>query len=201
MPVTARIVFGAYAGATNLAWDRVMSGGETRSRLDVVSGRASSGALLKGRRGLFGRVWSAADHLVTLTVRGGEPSLLAAQFGTTGRDPFLRLVTQAGVPNARRMISALLLRLATEEDLPAALIVDRHDAILMDVVTQLADTIPGAVLYPRRDETVIPLRTAAMTRRIVRTIGSPDIVVLDLRSTDESVMTPAMSRLRRARAG
>lgn len=166
-----------------------------------MSGRISSGALLKGRKGLVGKVWSAADHLVTLTARGNEPLLLAAQFGTTGRDPFLRFVTHATVGDARRMISALLLRLATEEDLPAALVVDRHDPVLMDVMTQLAETIPGAVMYPRMGRTVIPLRTAAMMRRIARAIGIPDIVVLDLRSTDESVMTPAMSRLRRVRAG
>lgn len=178
-----------------------MAIGDQRSRLDLVHGMAAARVELVKHPGLRGPVWSSADHLVTLTMRDRDRDLLAARFGTTGRDPFLWLAARAETASARRMISALLLRLATDEDLPAALIVERRDTVMVDVIQQLASTIPGTVLYPVNGRNVIPLRTAAMARRISRTVGVPDMLVLDLRSTDESVMTPVMTRLRRARAG
>lgn len=178
-----------------------MATGDQRSRLDLLHDTAAARAELGKHPGLHGPVWRAADHLVTLTTRDRDRDLLAARFGTTGRDPFLWLAARAETGNARRMVSALLLRLATDEDLPAALIIDRRDPVMIDVIRQLASTIPGAMLYPVNDQTVIPLRTAAMARRISRSIGVPDILVLDLRSTDEAAMTPVMTRLRRARAG
>ena len=178
-----------------------MSGRASRSRLDILSGRAATATRLQRGTVPMGTVWSAVDHLVTLASHGAEPALLAARFGTTGRDPFLRLAARADATDARRMTSALLLSLAADEDLPAALIVDRHDPVLTDVVTALAGTIPGAVLYPRPTGSVIPLRTAAMTLRIARAIGRPDILVLDLRSAEEAGMTPPMSHLQHSRTG
>lgn len=183
-----------------------MSDRSARSRLELVHGRSHARAAWIGwRRGpaeaWTGPVWSAADHLVRLTGPDGEAALLAARFGTTGRDPFLWLATHASPAQARRMTSALLLHLATEEDVPAALIAARHDPVVMDVLTRLAATIPGAVLYPAADGPVIPLRSAAMRRRIAWTVGVPDIAALDLRSTDAAAMTPVMARLRRTRAG
>lgn len=176
-----------------------------RVRLDLVHGRAHARAALaawtRDHAALQGPIWSAADHLVRLTGPAGDPALLAARFGTTGRDPFLWLAARASAPQIRRMTSALLLRLVTEEDLPAALIVARDDMVLMDVMTQLATTIPGSVLYPAPQNPIIPLRSAAMRRRIARAVGMPDIAALDLRSTDGAVIAPVMARLRHSRAG
>lgn len=196
---------------------------ESRPRLEVIHGRAAiRGAF--GPRGAIpapmghdpNLVWSRTDHLVMELDRttGAARALLGARFGTTGRDPFLLLDAQASDPvsdrTCRHMVAALLLRLAALEDLPAALVAHAHNLPLARAFRSVAASITDAALYPIPDSTVIPLRTAAMTQRISRTIGvpswsgygvnTPNLVTLDLRSTFEDDMVPVLNKLFRQRS-
>lgn len=171
-----------------------------RPRVEVMHGRSASRAAMKAWPELVGPVWHFADHLAIAADMTDRPALLAARFNTTGRDPFLHLVARADPAQARRLVSALLLRLAMMEDLPAALVIERDDMVLAEVLAEVRDKLPGAILYPGIDGNVIPLRSAAMTRRIARAVGMPDIATLDLRAVDETIMAPACNRLYRARA-
>ncbi len=171
-----------------------------RPRVEVMHGRSATRAMMKAWPELAGPVWHFADHIAIMADRSDRPALLAARFNTTGRDPFLHLAARAEPAQARRLVSALLLRLAMMEDLPAALMIEQDDIVLADVLAEVRDSIQGATLYPGIGGNVIPLRSAAMTRRIARAVGMGDIVTLDLRSVDETAMTPACNRLYRARA-
>lgn len=196
---------------------------EGRPRLEVIHGRAAIRGALAPRGPNHARpdhdphmVWSRTDHLVMELDRtsGTHKALLAARYGTTGRDPFLLLDTQADAPiterTGRHMVAALLLRLAALEDLPAALVTHADNAALARAFRSIAASIADAVLYPIPDSTVIPLRSAAMTHRIARTIGipawsgqqarTPALVTLDLRSAFEDDLIPVLNKLFRQRA-
>lgn len=191
-----------------------------RPRLEVLHGHPAI-------RGVFGTiptpvgydphlVWTRTDHLVIEVDRatGTRRSLLAARYGTTGRDPFLLLDAQAEEAiterTCRHMVAALLLRLAVLEDLPAALVTHAENTPLASAFQSIAASITDAAIYPIPDSTVIPLRSAAMTQRIARTIGvpawsgfgvnTPALVTLDLRSTFEDDLIPVLNRLFRQRA-
>lgn len=174
---------------------------ESRIRLEVIHGRAAIRGALADRVSIpttLGRdgamVWRRADHLAIRAERmkGGRLSLLAARFGTTGRDPFLLLDDAvipaggdralgtsksasegAGEPACLHMVAALLLRLVALEDQPAALVTHTENVSLVRALRTVAAALPAAMQYPIPDSTVIRLRTAAMTHRIARTIGVP----------------------------
>jgi hypothetical protein len=70
-------------------------------------------------------------------------------------------VPRADARAARRMVSALLLRLATMEDLPAALVIRADQPALVRALRDIAATIAKTTLYPAPETAVIPLRSAA----------------------------------------
>jgi hypothetical protein len=193
---------------------------QSRPRLEVLHGHPAI-------RGMLGTIptpmgydphliWTRTDHLVIERDRtaGTHKALLAARYGTTGRDPFLLLDARAGEAiterTCRHMVAALLLRLAALEDLPAALVTHAENTPLAGAFQSIAASITDAAIYPIPESTVIPLRSAAMTQRIARTIGvpawsgfggnTPALVTLDLRSTFEDDLIPVLNKLFRQRA-
>jgi hypothetical protein len=184
-----------------------------RLRLEVVHGQGAIRAALSTRAGdeeRRGLAWRAPDHLV-ISRRPGtkqDAALLVARFGTTGRDPFLLLdavaldaTTEAELARVcRHMITALLLRLSVLDDMPASLVAPGWHTALGVALCDLAGAIPGAARYPAADPGIIPLRSAAMTRRIARGVGIAGLLALDLRSTEETELHAAVARLFRARA-
>ena len=199
----------------------------SRTRLEVIHGRAAIRAVFDGADAVpmpMGRdgalVWRRTDHLVVRRDPVGGRMLLAARYGTTGRDPFLLLDDLAvsdsmtsgetDEQTCRHMVAALLLRLAALEDLPAALVTHADNVVLARAFQALAGSVADTVLYPIPDSSVIPLRSAAMAHRIARAIGvpawsgkgpsAPNLMTLDLRATFEDDMLPVLSKLFRQRS-
>ncbi len=167
----------------------------------------------------FQRLAFDCDTLVVASDQAGTGFLgmLAATERHDGREPFLLLDSIVATDDAhgaalqRKLVAALLLRLAGLEDIPAALVVRIGQAALCQALRGFA-VQPGPVtFYPEPDSTVVSLRTAAMGVRIARATGVPlcagnppsglgaGLAMLDLRAAEETALIETARRLYRAR--
>ncbi|MGE0419644.1 MAG: hypothetical protein AB7O80_22800 [Acetobacteraceae bacterium] len=166
----------------------------------------------------FQRLVGEADLLVVATdVTGMQIGVLAGVERRTGREPVVLLDSSIatdsvfGAALVRRMLAALLLRLAGVEDVPAALVARSHHAALSAGLRWFAKQHGDVTVYPQPESKVVPLRTAGMAVRIARTTrmsaaggimpSGADVapVVLDLRGAEESSLIETARRLYRVR--
>jgi hypothetical protein len=151
----------------------VYTGVGEASGLESLSHASPSGAVRRWPRPLADH-----DHLVLAESRvGREPlGVLGAIEGRCGNTTLLKLETvqvSAGSRSVKllaRMIAFGILRVARNhnDSEPRAIVAQTSRAALYQAFAILAERVPGAVLYPDRDDRLVSLETARLARTMMR---------------------------------
>jgi len=167
----------------------------------------------------FQRIAFDCDTLVVASDPAGTGYLgaLSAAERHNGRESFHLLDSIVATNDAygaalqRKLVSALLLRLAGVEDVPAAFAARTHQTALCQALRGFAEQADPVAFYPEPDSTVVSMRTGAMAVRIARATGIPvraattplgfgsGLAVLDLRGAEETALIETARRLYRVR--
>ena len=184
---------------------------DPRSIEAVVNGQLFNQVAPRGQYGAL--AWAVQPRLYGLTHlvlavdrHTGQPlGLLAARDHATSHEPFLMIETAMVVPGhatlPQRMLGMVIMRGIGADRMPQAIVTGINDTTMGPALREGGRRIVGATFDAGIEQVVVQLKSAALARRIGRTVGpGAGLAILDLRGVDKGSLTEGATRLYRGRS-